>query len=224
MWCCCLPDHVDQRAEQICIIYNLTCSWICWSIKILSIYLSSPGLLTTYWRTCKFCVTYLLYMGLYTYDSYKPYLQRRRSAWDVYSYNSLLRIVRCAIATINAQRASFRSLVAAESTLQRPMHPARDHSSVFLSAWQGPCGVARHRWPCVAWHATDGPLVWDATDGPLVWDATDGPCGVARHRWPLWYGTQQMALLYGTPQMALLYGTPQMALLYGSCHTSGMGE
>ena len=34
-------DVVDQRAEQICIIYNLTCSWICWSIQILSIYLST---------------------------------------------------------------------------------------------------------------------------------------------------------------------------------------
>ena len=36
---------------------------------------------------------------------------------------------------INTQSASFRSLVAAESTLQQPMQPARDHPLFLWGFW-----------------------------------------------------------------------------------------
>ena len=58
--------------------------------------------------------------------------------WDKQEHILFVEGLKC-LCSINAQSASLRSLVAAESTLQQPMQPARDHP-LFL------CGV----WMCIS--------------------------------------------------------------------------
>ena len=49
--------------------------------------------------------------------------------------NNILAFISSYISYINAQSASLRSLVAAESTLQQPMQPARDHPLFLCGFW-----------------------------------------------------------------------------------------